>query len=305
MHQSPETAPRGYPTEAGRAPASTDRRPGRNGRLRLDRAEEERLFGVVVAGRAAAEALAADPDTPRREIHEWDVRAGAEARTIILEAHQTFVAIVASRYRHSGVPMADLIQEGNIGLISALERFDPEVGVRFATFASFWVRRTILAGIPLHRRGMSLSPRVAREVYRLRKIRASLESKLGREPTSGEVAEVAGMTPTRARRIEALNLPHQPLTDAVTSNVAVAEEEAIWSEPAVQVDAIRDLVAKLSPREQFVISHRFGLGCAAQLQTEVAEALGVSGSRVSQIERQALEHLRRLAVGQRDTLLVA
>lgn len=277
---------------------------GRRG-FRLDRVEEARLFGVVATGRAAAAELAADPGSPRREVLEWDARAGLEARRILLEAHQDFVAIVASRYRHSGVPMADLVQEGNIGLISALERFDPGVGVRFATFAAFRVRRTILAGIPLHRRGMPLSPRVAREVYRLRKVRAALEGQRGREVTVAEVAEAAAMTMERVRRLEALNLPHQPLTETVASTAAGGDDGLPWSEPEVQVDAIRELLSRLSPREQYVIAHRFGIGCAPQLQAEVAEALGVTGSRVSQIERQALEHLRRLAAGRRDALLVA
>ena len=298
MRQSPEHGPPQYPTEAT-GPTDGGRRS-----LRLDRAQESRLFAVVVAGRHAAAELAAAPDGPRREIHEWDVRAGVEARRIILEAHQNFVAIVASRYRHSGVPMNDLIQEGNVGLVCALDRFDPEVGVRFATFASFWVRRTILAGIPLHRRGMPLSPRVARELYRLRKIRTALEAKLAREATSDEVAHVAGLSPTRVRRLEALNLPLQPLTEAVTSTAGVADE-LDGSEPEVQVEAIRELVSRLSSREQYVISRRFGIGCAPELQTQVAEALGVTGSRISQIERQALEHLRRLAAGRRDALLVA
>jgi DNA-directed RNA polymerase sigma subunit (sigma70/sigma32) len=188
--------------------------------------EEARLLEIIVTGRRAAAELAEEPAPDRRKGLEAAVGAADEARRLIVQAHQGLVAKIARRYQRSGVPMADLMQEGNIGLLAALDRFDPEAG-RFSSFAWYWVRQMMLAAIPRHRRGR------------------------------------------------------------------------------LALQAVHELLHELPPREQLVIRHRYGLGVPQRRQTDVAQTLGVTASRVCQIERDALEGLRRLAAGQRDQLLVA
>lgn len=109
--------------------------------------EEARLLEIIVTGRRAAAELAEEPAPDRRKGLEAAVGAADEARRLIVQAHQGLVAKIARRYQRSGVPMADLMQEGNIGLLAALDRFDPEAG-RFSSFAWYWVRQMMLAAIP-------------------------------------------------------------------------------------------------------------------------------------------------------------
>ncbi|HKY76070.1 MAG TPA: sigma-70 family RNA polymerase sigma factor [Acidimicrobiia bacterium] len=257
---------------------------------RLSAADERLLFEIVAAAQANPSAVA--------------VAAATEARRLIIEAHQRFVARVASPYRHCGVPMADLIQEGNLGLIAALDRFDPTVGCRFGTFAAYWVRQLILAAIPRLRRGLSLSPAVAKAAHRVRKTRAAVEAKLGREATAAEVGEAAHISAARVRRLESLALPHQRLTESVSAVTVDAVDDGDPSAaPDVPVAAIRELVDQLPPRQRLVICGRYGIGSERRLLTDLGETLGVSASRVSQIEREALSRLRRLAARQREALV--
>ncbi|HZI38375.1 MAG TPA: sigma-70 family RNA polymerase sigma factor [Acidimicrobiia bacterium] len=263
---------------------------GRGGRLSAG--DERLLFEILGAAQASpsAETLA----------------AAAEARRLIIETHQRLVAVVARPYRHSGVPMADLIQDGNLGLIAAVDRFDPTVGCRFGTFAAYWIRQLILAAIPRQRRGLSLSPAVAKAAHRVRKVRDALEAKLGREATTAEVAEAAQMSAARVRRLESLALPHHALTESVSAiTVDAVDDGDPSSAPGVPVAAIRELVDQLPARQRIVICGRYGIGSEVRLLTDLGETLGVSASRVSQIEREALGRLRRLAANRHDVMLVA
>ena len=257
---------------------------------RLSAADEKLLFEILATAQANPSA--------------GTVAAAAEARRLIIEAHQRLVASVARPYRPSGVPMADLIQEGNLGLIAALDRFDPTVGCRFGTFAAYWVRQLILAAIPRQRRGLSLSPAVAKAAHRVRKVRAAIEATLGREATAAEVGEAAQMSAARVRRLESLALPHQSLTESVSAVTVDAVDDGDPSATReVPVAAIRELVEQLPARQRLVICGRYGIGSERRLLTDLGETLGVSASRVSQIERDALGRLRRLAARQREALV--
>ena len=285
-----ETIPNPTPPSTGATLASVAASIGLDGRLSAT--DERLLFEILAMAQASPSAKTS--------------AAAAAARDLIIGTHQRLVAAVARPYRHSGVPMADLIQEGNLGLIAALDRFDPTVGCRFGTFAAYWVRRFILAGIPRHRRGLSLSPAVAKAAHRVRKVRAALEAKLGRVATTAEVAEAAHMSAARVRRLESLALPHQTLTESVRAATVDAVDDGDPSAvPEVPVAAIRELLDLLPARQRFVICGRYGIGSERRLLTDLGETLGVSASRVSQIEREALSRLRRLAACRRDALLVA
>ncbi len=269
------------------------------------RPEEARLLEVMVAGREAAAALGEETDPRRRSELEAAVRAAEEARDLLVQAHQGLVGKVASRYRHSGVAMADLMQEGNLGLLAALERFDPDAG-RFASFAWYWVRQMILAAIPQHRSGFCLSYGVARQVYLVRQNRARLETELGREATTAEVAKACKLSPERVVQLEALTQPHHALGHSVSSTLADPAEDP-WrvTDERFLIEAVHQLLDELPARERIVIRRRYGVDAIPERLSDIARDLGVSASRVCQIENEAMLRLRRLAAGRRELLLAA
>ena len=269
--------------------------------------DEVRLLKIIVAARGAAAALAAETAPERRAELEALIREADEARRLIVQSHQGLVAKLARRYRYSGVPMADLMQEGNVGLLAALERFDPAAG-RFASFAWYWVRQMILAAIPRHRQGFCLTSGVARQVYRVRQVRDRLEAELGREASVAEMSAACGLSTTRVAQLEAVAMPVHPLNETVSSTVVNPVEDGDPSRITgirLAVEAVHHLLDELAPRAQLVIRHRYGLGVAPRRLSEIAETLGVTESRVCQIERESLQRLRQLAAGRREQLLVA
>jgi RNA polymerase sigma factor (sigma-70 family) len=267
--------------------------------------EEARLLEVIVAGRCAATALADETAPERRAELQVAVRAAEDARSHLVQAHQGLVAKLAYRYRHSGVPMADLMQEGNVGLLAALDRFDPAAG-RFASFAWYWVRQMILAAIPGQRRGFCLSPGVARQVYRVLQVRTRLEGELGREASVAEISEACKLSPARVAQLEALTEPHNALNETVSSTLVDTEGDPFRiTGRRLTARAVHELLDELPAREQLVIRRRYGLGSAPERLTEIAESLGVTASRVCQIEREALQRLRRLAANSQELLPAA
>jgi RNA polymerase sigma factor (sigma-70 family) len=265
-------------------------------RVPIGRDEEAQLLLTVVQGRAAAGELARNPGPDRRAELLALVAAADRARARVVETHQGFVAVIARRCRSGRVPLEDLIQEGNIGLLDAIDRFDPEVGVRFATYAFYAVRRTIVAALPRHHDGLALSRPVVREANRVRKLRAELEFTLSRTATAEEVAQAAHLSPRRVRQLEWLAVSLLPLNDETALEVADTVDDG---DPANQESddgpVVRNLLEKLPPPQRTVIASRYGFESEPRIQRDIAEELGVSESRVSQIERAALERLRFLA----------
>jgi RNA polymerase sigma factor (sigma-70 family) len=265
----------------------------------IDRQEEARLLRVVFDGRRAAAELAGGDPGPapvRRAELEALVSADHDARSTIVANHQGFVAMVARRYRTGRVPVADLIQEGNIGLLAALDRFDPGVGVRFNTFAFYWIRQTIIAALPRHQDGLAVSRSVVREVNRVRKTRAEVERALGCGATAEEVARAAGLSVRRVLELENLGVGLVPLNEDIARDIVDLLDDG---DPAARDDddgpVVRGLLDRLAAPERAVITCRYGFGTAPQYQSQIAETLGVTVSRVSQIQRKALDDLRRLA----------
>ena len=267
--------------------------------------EEARLLEIIVAGRRAATALAEETAPERRGELQAAVREAEDARRLLVQAHQGLVAKLALRYRHSGVPMADLIQEGNVGLLAALDRFDPAAG-RFASFAWYWVRQMILAAIPRQRRGFCLSPGVARQVYRVRQVRTRLEGELGREASMAEMSEACKLSAGRVAQLESLTMPHNVLNETVSSTLVDDEDDPFRiTGKRLAIQAVHELLDELPDRERFVIQRRYGLGSAPERLSDIADTLGVTASRICQIEREALQRLRRLAAGRQELLLAA
>jgi RNA polymerase primary sigma factor len=223
----------------------------------------------------------------------------AAAAELLVTCNLRFVVMIAKKYQHLGLPLADLINEGNVGMIHAATKFDPENGARFVSYASWWVRQAVHRALD---RAVTVRPKGANEekLRRIRKHAARLAQLYAREPTLTELAGAAGvevveaahaLNLTAARRsgtgddllLERLPHPDQPLPD----------EETYLRERAERIEAV---LGTLREREALVVRCYYGLGgCVAMTQAEIAEALGISPQRVQQLLVQGLTRLKEPA----------
>ena len=269
--------------------------------------DEQRLGLVMQQGRTAAAALA-DGNHRLSASHEAElaaaVRAAESASEQFVRANLALVVSVAKRYRASGLPLLDLIQEGHIGLLRAVERYDHTRGVRFSTYGTWWIRQTIEAGVARGAGVVALPARVRRRRACLFATRARLEVELGRVPTEAEVAAALGITAMELT--ELLGLPEHlvPLSHSVSqrgntpgdivadTSAPSPEEEAARSLLGTEV---RALVAQLDEREREILRLRYGLGEERpRTLREVAHAFDLTPERIRQLEARALERLRRV-----------
>lgn len=233
------------------------------------------------------------------------------AREALITNNMRLVNSIAQRYLGRGLSLEDLIQEGVIGLIRAVEKFNWRRGFRFSTYATHWIRQAILRAVANSGRSIRLPAYVVDTLARLSRLRSELESTLGRAPTRTELAQSAGLT--EARLIEILQGAVDPLSldapvgeaDSTRSlaEVIPADESAGPSarvfRHAVQEEVSRALKS-LTPREQEVLRRRFGLnGYVPQTLEEVGKVLHITRERARQLELQALEKLRGNRAGAR------
>jgi RNA polymerase primary sigma factor len=229
-----------------------------------------------------------------------------EARRKLIERNLRLVVSVAKRYRGYGLPFEDLIQEGNLGLMKAVERFDPELGNRFSTYATWWIRQTVQRAISDKGRTVRLPAYMGEKQRRLTRTRGELASELGREPTDEELADRLGWTGEEAR-FAMLALPDATSLDGPVGAEGdtvglvellvderasrVAEEVVEEAEKALLYEAL----ARLPERSRRVLVRRYGLDGESATLRELAEELGVSHERVRQLQRDAERRLRSFA----------
>ena len=225
----------------------------------------------------------------------WAARAGdRRAAVLLIEANLRLVVTIARRYKGCGVPFLDLVQEGNVGLLHALDGFDPAHGGRFSTFAFWCIRHAVRQAAADQRRLVRIPPATAEAVDRLRRAAGWLAQVLGREPAAGELAQELGTTAERAARLMRLSGPALPADgmDGAPQGVSPPDEAVLV---ALRVD-LYAVLARLSARERRVLRLRFGLvdgrRCSPQ---EIAHRLGLTCERVRQIETEALARLRHAA----------
>ncbi|MEA2825885.1 MAG: polymerase primary sigma factor [Actinomycetota bacterium] len=285
----------------------------------LTRDDEQRLGQLTQAGQAAAARLkqagvAVDP-VRRREL-EIVAGSGADAACHFVQANLRLVVSIAKRYQSSGLPLLDLIQEGNFGLIEAVERFDPSRGFRFSTYATWWIRQTIARGIANTSRTIRLPVHAGDQLVAIRRASAAIEARTGRPPRPDEVAAAVTL-PTR--KVKEL-LPHamepvslsERINDADGGELGELVEDATTAPPdqavfdAMLPGQVRKLLASLDGREQEVLTLRYGLDRGGPRSLDaVADILELSREVVRQVETRALTKLRRASTRSLKDLLSA
>src|SRR5687767_4378056 len=235
-------------------------------------------------------------------------RGDEEAVQELAKANLRFVISVAKKYQNRGVSLTDLIQEGNVGLVTAARKFDPEQGVKFISYAVWWIRQAILASLANHGRAVRVPLNRASDLARIFRERERLKQELRRDPTLEEVAEAASLTPEVVTSLQTLNAAEirldAPIGDSDDSQLV---ERFMWDEahePEVAVEErllaehIDKALETLTPRDAKVVRLYFGLeGGREHTLEEIGNMLGVTRERVRQLRDRALRRLREGELG--------
>ncbi len=275
------------------------------GRIPLLTAEEEvDLAKRIEAGRAARAELAQGVSDPeRREELRRLIEDGWKAREHLITANSRLVISVAKKYMGRGVPFLDLIQEGNIGLIRAIKKFDYRRGHKFSTYATWWIRQAVTRAIADQGRTIRVPVHMGDQINKLLRVQHHLTQKLGRTPEIEELAEELGVPPKKveymikvARRPLSLEMPTDDEEDSVLGDFIEDKDTPAPDEAATQNllrEHLESILNTLPPREVRILQLRYGLldGQAYTLE-EVGRKMGVTRERVRQIEAQALSRLR-------------
>ncbi len=271
----------------------------------LARADEQQLIARLRAGRQAMERLETEPGlAPAERAALMRVVAdGDEAREELVAAHLRLVVRIARQYTSRGVSLLDLIQEGNLALLQAAERFDPAHGVRFATYALWWIRHAIARAVAEAGHPIRLPEEVRLKVYRLYRARNELLQQLEREPHDVELAQATGLSIAEVRDLSqylqpvlSLDAPMGEEADNDLGDVVpdpVAELQLSAALRGVLAEELEQLLQRLTAEEKEVLTLRFGLyDQPLRSRQEVGKALGMAPERVQRLEARALRKLR-------------
>lgn len=243
--------------------------------------------------------------TPQEEIvlAKRIKRGDTAAREQMIKANLRLVVKIARDYEDLGLPLLDLINEGNIGLMKGVERFDPKKGAKLSTYASWWIKQAIKRALANQSKTIRLPVHVVDKVAHIRRAEAQLREALDRDPTDEEVAEHLDLDPRRVRQFrDASRAPvplDAPMGDSDSSSVSEVVADASAAAPFDQLiretdtALLQQALATLDERESKILAMRFGLGDGdAQTLEQVGEQFGVTRERIRQIQEEALKKLR-------------
>jgi RNA polymerase primary sigma factor len=227
------------------------------------------------------------------------------AREQMIKANLRLVVKIARDYEGLGLPLLDLISEGNIGLMKAVERFDPSKGGKLSTYGAWWIKQSIKRALANQAKTIRLPVHLVDKISKMRRLAVKLQEVLGREPTDEELAEEMGMTASRVAHLRTAAIRPASLDapigdeDSNTFSEVVQDENAETPyeqlEDKTVVAMLQDMVKRLDSREATILNYRFGLdGGDEKTLEEVGEKFGVTRERVRQIQNIALAKLRRM-----------
>jgi RNA polymerase primary sigma factor len=280
----------------------------------LDAQTEVELSKTIEAGLLAEKLLeqgrvgrrkGGAPMRASEEELEWLAAEGRRAMQRFIEANLRLVVSIARKYGRSQMPMLDLIQEGNTGLIRAVEKFDYTKGYKFSTYATWWVRQAITRGIAQQARVVRLPVHVVEELNQVNGARRTLERQLGREPDAQDISKELDMDIDRVLDLMSWGREHVSLDTPIDEDgdTSLGDLMAQETSPGPDLEVLDvesrrlldELVEQLEPRSADIIRQRYGLEDGRQHKlADIGARHGISAERVRQLEREALHKLRRL-----------
>lgn len=253
--------------------------------------------------------------TPQEEIDlAARIKKGdREARTLMISANLRLVIKIAHDYANLGLPLLDLVSEGNIGLMKAVERFDPAKGGKLSTYAAWWIKQSIKRALANQSKTIRLPVHLVDKISKMNRVASQMSEELGREPTDDELAEEVGLSPRSVSQLKTASIRPASLDAPVNADDSTEFGELVGDEDARTPfeflrdrdlhDELPELLAILDRRERVIIFQRFGLdGAQPRTLEEVGNKLGVTRERIRQLQNIALMKLRR-ALSRKETPL--
>jgi RNA polymerase primary sigma factor len=245
--------------------------------------------------------------TPQEEIElAARIKKGdKKAREQMIKANLRLVVKIARDYEGIGLPLLDLISEGNIGLMKAVERFDPSKGGKLSTYGSWWIKQSIKRALANQSKTIRLPVHLVDKISKMRRVAMQLQEELGREPTDDELGEELGIPTSRITQMRLAAIRpaslDAPIGDEDSNNFSEVVQDENADTPYEQLEdktvtgMLQEMVTKLDPREATILRFRFGLdGGSEKTLEEVGEKFGVTRERVRQIQNIALRKLRKM-----------
>src|SRR5213596_2300410 len=245
--------------------------------------------------------------TPQQEIElaAKIKRGDKEARALMIRSNLRLVVKIAHDYANLGLPLLDLISEGNIGLMKAVERFEPSKGGKLSTYGSWWIKQSIKRALANQSKTIRLPVHLVDKISKMRRVALKLQEEFGREPTDEELAEELGMTASRVAQMRTAAIRpaslDAPIGDDDSNNFSEVVQDENAATPYQELEEktvsamLQEMVKTLDSREATILRYRFGLdGGSEKTLEEVGQKFGVTRERVRQIQNIALTKLRKM-----------